>query len=79
IVGENTFPLSFNLMKPYPGIKLNEEQKVFNYKLSRARRVAGNAFGILANRFRFLYTTSDAEHERVTSFVKAACVLHNYL
>ncbi|EEC16859.1 hypothetical protein IscW_ISCW013223, partial [Ixodes scapularis] len=46
--------------------------------LSRARRVAENAFGILANRFRFLHTTIDPEPGRLTSFVKASCVLHNY-
>ncbi|CAN7951489.1 unnamed protein product, partial [Ixodes pacificus] len=52
---------------------------MFHYRLSRARRVAENAFGILANRFMFLHTTFDAEPGRVTFFVKAACVLHNYL
>ncbi|CAN7944916.1 unnamed protein product, partial [Ixodes hexagonus] len=77
IVGDEDFPLSANLMKPYTGTKLDEEQIIFNY--SRARRVAENAFGILANRFRFLHTPIDAEPERVTSFVKAAFVLHNYL
>ncbi|CAN7983720.1 unnamed protein product, partial [Ixodes hexagonus] len=77
IVGDDAFPLSANLMKPYTGTKLDDEQVIFNY--SRARRVAENPFGILANRFRFLHTTIDAEPERVTTFVKAACVLHNYL
>ncbi|KAG0432836.1 hypothetical protein HPB47_020464, partial [Ixodes persulcatus] len=51
----------------------------FYFRLSRARRVAENAFGILANRFRFLHMTIDAEPGRVASIVKAACVLHNYL
>ncbi|CAN7951238.1 unnamed protein product [Ixodes pacificus] len=78
IVGDNAFPLSINLMKPYTGTNLDEEKVIFNYRLSRARRVAENAFGILANRFRFLHTTIDAEPGRVTSFVKAACVLRNY-
>ncbi|KAG0420514.1 hypothetical protein HPB47_003451, partial [Ixodes persulcatus] len=79
IVGDDAFPLSMNLMKPYTGTNLDDEKVIFNYRLSRARRVAENAFGILANRFRFLHTSIDAEPGRVTSFVKAACVLHNYL
>ncbi|CAN7951911.1 unnamed protein product, partial [Ixodes pacificus] len=79
IVGDDAFPLSINLMKPYTGTNLDEEKVIFNYRLSRARRVAENAFGILANRFRFLHTTIDAKPGRVPSFVKAACVLHNYL
>ncbi|KAG0425316.1 hypothetical protein HPB47_027507, partial [Ixodes persulcatus] len=79
IVGDDSFPLSMNLMKPYTGTNSFEVTVIFNYRLSRARRVAENAFGILANCFRFLHTTIDAEPGRVTSFVKAACVLHNYL
>lgn len=52
---------------------------LFYFRLSRARRVAENAFGILAHRFRFLLTTVHARLERVTVMVQAACVLHNLL
>ncbi|XP_040069116.1 putative nuclease HARBI1 [Ixodes scapularis] len=79
IVGDDAFPLSPNLMKPFGGSDLSKAQKIFNYRLSRARRVAENAFGILAHRFRFLLTTVHATPERVSTMVKAACVLHNLL
>ncbi len=56
IVADEAFPLDY-LMKPYPNRRLSVEQCIFNYRLSRARRMVENAFGTLANRFRVLLTT----------------------
>ena len=46
-------PLSNYMMKPYPERNLTVEERVFNYWLSRMRRIPENGFGILANRWRF--------------------------
>lgn len=81
IVADEAFPLKCNLLRPYPGRQLLDDmpKKRFNYRLSRARRVTENAFGILANRWRFLFTPVDSAPEKLTVMVRAAVVLHNIL
>lgn len=52
VVGDDAFCLSENLMKPYSGMQSNgSPERVFNYRLHRARRVADNAFGQFATVF----------------------------
>jgi hypothetical protein len=47
--------------------------------LSRARRVVGNAFGIISQKFRLFYGRTQLSPENADKVVLAACVLHCYL
>ena len=79
IVGDEIFPLKKWLMRPYPGKSITEEQSIYNYRHSRARRVIENAFGILACRWRIFNTPIIATVDNIQRYVKTAIVLHNYL
>ena len=79
LVGDDAFPLRNHLMKPYPLRALTKEERVFNYRLSRARLTVENAFGIMASRFRIFHTSICLKPDRVEAVVMASCVLHNIL
>lgn len=79
-VGDEAFQLSAHLMKPYSGLhEKGSKQRVFNYRLSRARRVSENAFGILASSFRVLRRPMLLEPNVATKVTLAIIHLHNYL
>lgn len=66
-------------MKPYAFRNLDFTQRVFNYRLSRARRIIQNVFGICAAGFRILLKPIEVQPERATNIVLAICALHNFL
>ncbi|XP_028408828.1 protein ANTAGONIST OF LIKE HETEROCHROMATIN PROTEIN 1-like [Dendronephthya gigantea] len=79
LLGDEAFALDQNLMKPYPHRSANGDEKVFNYRLSRARRIVENAFGILSARFRVLLKTLELDVTNVIEVVRACIALHNFL
>ena len=79
IVGDDAFALKPWLMKPFSLRKMTRPQRIFNYRLSRARRIVENAFGILAHRWRCLLTTLQQEPTTVTSITMTCVILHNLL
>lgn len=79
IVADDAFPLTHCIMKPFPGYRLGKKERIFNYRLSRARRVSENAFGVLAARFRIFQSKICSTMVNARHFVLAACALHNFL
>ena len=81
IVSDEAFPLKTYLMRPYPGSqsKGDNETSIFNYRLSRARKMVENAFGILSQKFQIYRRTLQSLPENADSVIFATCIFHNYL
>ena len=79
LVGEDAFPLRTWMMKPFSHRGMSNEERIYNYRLSRARRILENAFGILAHRWRCLLTTMQQEYQTVKTIASACLCLHNLM
>ncbi|KAK8759497.1 hypothetical protein V5799_002871, partial [Amblyomma americanum] len=91
MVGDEAFPLKPFMMRPYPRRELQKfrndpaqrqeylKRATFNYRLSRARRLIENAFGIMSSRWRILRRPFRASEETTQNIVKSCVVLHNFL
>lgn len=79
IVGDEAFSLSEHVLRPFARRNLTITKRIFNYRLTRARRMVECAFGILANKWRIFHRPIDVNPEFCDSIVKAACVLHNFV
>ncbi|XP_058818531.1 uncharacterized protein LOC131681634 [Topomyia yanbarensis] len=79
-IADDAFPLSHRIMKPYGTANaLTNDQRIFNYRLSRARRTVENAFGIMTMRWGCLRSEFLCAPDKVKVIVAACCALHNFL
>ena len=78
-VGDDAFPLRSWMMKPYSHRHLTNAERILNYRLSRARRIVENSFGILVHRFRCMLGTMQQTPRRAKIIVMAAMCLHNLM
>ena len=77
-LADDAFPLRTNIIKPYTrATALNKTQLVFNYRLSRCRRVVENNLGMLVARFRIFEKSIPLIVATRKQIVKTACALHN--
>ena len=79
IIADDAFALNTWLMKPYAHLSQVHTERVYSYRLSRARRVVENAFGILQMRWRVFGLTIQLQPPIVRLITMCACVLHNVI
>lgn len=78
-VGDEAFSMRPDFLKPYSQRDLTITRRIYNYRLSRARRLVENVFGILANRFRIFHTAINLKITNIDIVVLACCCLRNFL
>lgn len=79
IVADDAFAIKPEILKPFSGKAHSITQRVFNYRLSRARRCIENSFGVLSGRFRVLRSSIAVDAAKTRKIVLATCALHNFL
>ncbi|XP_064479250.1 uncharacterized protein LOC135392472 [Ornithodoros turicata] len=79
IVADEGFGLKTYMQRPFSARELNVERRIYNCRLSRARRVVENAFGVLASGWQVYRSLMRVLAETAKDIVKATVVLHNVL
>ena len=78
-VADEAFGLSQHILRPYAGKFLSQKKRIFNYRLSRARRLIECSFGILANKWRIFHRPLNVSLSLAEDNIKVCCVLHNFV
>ncbi|KAJ8891803.1 hypothetical protein PR048_004357 [Dryococelus australis] len=79
-VVDDVSPLRVDVMKPFRQTELMSlERRIYNYRVSRARRIVENVFGILASRFRIFHTAINLHPKNIEPIVLTTCLLHDVL
>jgi hypothetical protein len=78
-IGDETFSLIKDFLKPYNVKQLTRERKIFNHRLSCARRIIENVFSILVARFGLFKTHINIQLDNIKDVVMPSYALHIFL
>ena len=79
-VCDNAFPLQKNLMRPFPERNVTNIKRVYNYRISRARKTIECTFGMMVQKFPILLAPIKCRnYKTIVSIIKCVCILHNFV
>lgn len=79
-VGDEAFRVHINIMRPFSNPVVSaDNRKTISYRLSWARRVSENGFGLLSQVFHIFYSPIGLKSEITDHLVIVACCLNNLL
>lgn len=78
-VCDEAFKITTHQLRPYSRRGLHVRKRIYNLRLSRARRKVECAFGILTRQWRVFHSPLQLHFNIVDCAIKAACVLHNFM
>ncbi|CAB1105047.1 unnamed protein product [Ectocarpus sp. CCAP 1310/34] len=79
MLGDAAYPLSDQLLTPYPGKLLPRDQDAYNFYLSQLRVKIEQAFGILVGQWGILWRPLRVQFAGRSALITALFRLHNYL
>ena len=78
-VEDDAFPLKPCLVKPCPGQRMTKEERITNYRISHARQIVENSFGMATSRFWIFRCPICANTNPAIAVTRSVVALHNCL
>lgn len=79
LIRDGAYPLMQNLIKPFAGEELSDDQIKYNKRISGPRMVVECTFGQDCQRWHIYYTKIECEPETVERIARAISVMHNVI
>ncbi|GFN88934.1 nuclease harbi1-like protein [Plakobranchus ocellatus] len=78
-LADEAYPLRENLLTPYARRSLSNPSRIFNARLSRARKSVECTFGLVKKKIEVLQRPIRCSVERATIIIQASYTLHNFV
>lgn len=77
ILADDDFAVRTDMMKPFRELDINSQKReIYNYRVSRAKRIVENALEILPFRFRIYETQINIGSKTIDTVVMESFILH---